>query len=424
MTHKEAAGLHGSQPPGLALAEPTLNVRHRWTMSIVLANVGINAAFFGPIQVLLGQQAADFSEADKEGILALVTGAGAAVSLVANPLFGTFSDRTTSRFGRRVPWVFIGALLGTIGLVGLAGAPSVAAMTLLWCLVQLGCNGALAATTAAIPDQVPVRQRGTIGGLASMGTVAGILVGAAIAAVVAGNFSLGFMICAAALIAGMVPYLFLANDPVLGANEKPPFSWLAFVAGFWISPRRYPDFAWAWITRFLVNVGNHLVTLYLLFFLTDAVGFTNPEFGVLILTGVYAVLTLITAVIGGRWTDRVGKRKPFVIVSSVIIALAALILAFFPTWPGALTGAAVLGIGYGVYLAVDFALLTQVLPSAANRGKDMGVINVANSLPQVIAPIIAWPLVTILGGYVTLYVVAAVIGLLGAVFVVKIKGVD
>lgn len=424
MSFEDGKGKLGQQKAGLALAEPTINVRHRWTASIVLVNVGINAAFFGPIQVLLGQQAMHFSVDDKEGILALVTGAGAAVSLVANPLFGTFSDRTTSRFGRRVPWVFIGALLGVIGMVGLAGAPNIAAMTLLWCLVQLGCNGALASTTAAIPDQVPVRQRGSIGGLASMGTVVGILVGAAIGAAVAGNFSLGFIICAVALGVGMVPYLFFANDPVLEAKDRPPFSWLNFVSGFWISPRKYPDFAWAWITRFLVNVGNHLVTLYLLFFLTDAVGYENPAMGVLILTGMYSVLTLTTAVIGGRWTDRVGKRKPFVIGSSVIIALAALILAFFPTWSGALAGAAVLGIGYGAYLAVDFALLTQVLPSAASRGKDMGVINVANSLPQVIAPVIAYPLVAVLGGYVTLYVVAAVIGLLGAVFVVKIKGVD
>ncbi len=424
MTFKDADA--GAMPTAqsVALAEPTINVRHRWTASIVLVNVGINAAFFGPIQVLLGQQAMTFNADEKEGILALVTGAGAAVSLVANPLFGTFSDRTTSRFGRRVPWVFIGALLGTIGLVGLAGAPSVAAMTLLWCLVQLGCNGALAATTAAIPDQVPVRQRGSIGGLASMGTVVGILVGAAIGAVVSGNFALGFIICAIGLVVGMVPYLFFANDPVLDAREKSSFRWVAFIAGFWISPRRYPDFAWAWITRFLVNVGNHLVTLYLLFFLTDAVHHKDPAFGVLVLTGIYAVLTLITAVIGGRWTDKVGRRKPFVIASSAIIALAALILAFFPTWTGAIVGAAVLGIGYGVYLAVDFALLTQVLPSSASRGKDMGVINVANSLPQVIAPIIAWPLVTLFGGYVTLYVAAAVIGLLGAVFVVKIKGVD
>ncbi len=411
-------------PAGAALSEPAINVRKRWTMAVVLVNVGINAAFFGPLQVLLGQQAIHFNEAEKEAILALVTGAGAAVSLVANPLFGTFSDRSVSRLGRRVPWVFIGAMLGTVALLGLAVAPSVAAMLLLWCLVQLGCNGALAAITAAVPDQVPVRQRGTIGGLASMGTVVGILLGAAIAAVVSGNYGFGYVLCAVALVAGMVPYLFLSNDQVLAAADRPRFSWAAFFAGFWISPRRHPDFGWAWITRFLVNVGTHLVTLYLLFFLRDAVGFENPEFGVLVLTGLYAVLTLITAVIGGRWTDRVGRRKPFVIASSAIIAAAALILAFAPTWTGALVGAAVLGIGYGAYLAVDFALLTQVLPSAASRGKDLGVINVANSLPQVIAPVIAYPLVAYLGGYVTLYVAAAVIGLLGAVFVVKIKGVD
>jgi MFS family permease len=129
-------------------------------------------------------------------------------------------------------------------------------------------------------------------------------------------------------------------------------------------------------------------------------------------------------VIGGRLSDRMGKRKPLVIASSVIIALASLILAFAPTWTGGIVGASVLGIGFGAYLAVDFALITQVLPSAGDRGKDLGVINIANSLPQVIAPALAWPFVTLWGGYVSLYVAAAVIGLLGAVFVVKIKGVD
>ncbi|MDJ0357109.1 MFS transporter [Paenarthrobacter sp. PH39-S1] len=407
-----------------ALHEPVTKVRHRWTAGVVLVNVGINAAFFGPIQVLLGQQAIHFDAANKEGILALVTGCGAAVSLVANPLFGAFSDRTLSRFGRRVPWVLIGSLLGTIGLLGLMAAPAVAAMTALWCLVQLGCNGALAAITAAVPDRVPVRQRGTIGGLASMGATAGILIGAGVAAAVAGNFGLGYLVCAAALMLGIVMYLFTSEDQPLDPALRPAFSLPGFLLSFF-SPFAFPDFCWAWLTRFLVNVGNHLVTLYLLFFLMDAVRYADPALGVLILTGIYAVMTLITAVIGGMWTDRAGKRKPFVIGSSVIIALSALILAFFPTWAGALVGAAVLGVGYGAYLAVDFALLTQVLPFAADRGKDMGVINVANSLPQVIAPAVAWLLVTAVnGGYLLLYLVAAVIGLLGAVFVVKIKSVD
>ncbi|BCW38073.1 MFS transporter [Arthrobacter sp. StoSoilA2] len=411
-----------------ALAEPVDRVRALWITGVVLINVGINAAFFGPIQVLLGQQAAHFDEEQKEAILALVTGCGAAVSLVANPLFGAFSDRTVSRFGRRVPWVLVGAILGAVALVGLAGAPNVAVMTVLWCLVQAGCNGAYAAITAAIPDRVPVPQRGTVGGLAAMGQTVGILAGAVIAAVVAGNFAAGYLVCAAALLAGVVLYLFKNDDQPLPAQARPPFSLARFFQGFWVSPARYPDFAWAWLTRLLVNIGNHMVTLYLLFFLSDAVHVKEtegiePAIGVLILTGLYAVMVIITSVIGGALSDRMGKRKPLVIASSVIIAVASLILGFAPTWAGAITGALVLGLGFGAYLAVDFALITQVLPTALDRGRDLGVINVANSLPQVIAPLIAFPFVTYLGGYVSLYVAAAVIGLLGAVFVVKIKSV-
>lgn len=412
-----------------ALAEPERRVRPVWTAGVVLVNVGINAAFFGPLQVLLGQQAAAFSEPGKEAILALVTGAGAVVSLVANPLFGAVSDRTTSRRGRRVPWVIFGAVLGAAALIGLAGAPNVVVMMLLWCLVQAGCNGAYAAITAAIPDRVPVPQRGTVGGLAAMGQTVGILAGAVIAAAVTGNFAAGYVVCAAALLAGVVLYFFKNDDVPLPAQARPPFSLAAFLRGFWISPVRHPDFAWAWLTRLLVNIGNHMVTLYLLFFLDDAVRIREtegiePAAGVLVLTGLYAVMVIITSVIGGRLSDRMGRRKPLVILSSAVIAAAALILAFAPTWAGALLGASVLGIGFGCYLAVDFALITEVLPTALNRGKDLGVINIANSLPQVLAPLIAFPFVAHWGGYVGLYVAAAVIGLLGAVFVVKIKGVD
>ncbi len=418
-----------SETTAPALAEPERRVRPVWTAGVVLVNVGINAAFFAPLQVLLGQQAAAFSEPDKEAILALVTGAGAAVSLVANPLFGAFSDRTTSRRGRRVPWVLFGAVLGAAALIALAGAPTVAVMTLLWCLVQAGCNGAYAAITAAIPDRVPVPQRGTVGGLAAMGQTAGILAGAVIASAVAGNFAAGYFVCAAALLAGVVLYYVKNDDVPLPAQARPPFSLAGFVRGFWVSPVRHPDFAWAWLTRLLVNIGNHMITLYLLFFLSDAVRVRQtegiePAFGVLILTGLYAVMVIITSVVGGRLSDRLGRRKPLVILSSALIAAASLILAFAPTWPGALLGASVLGIGFGCYLAVDFALITEVLPTALNRGRDLGVINIANSLPQVLAPLIAFPFVTLWGGYVALYVAAAVIGLLGAVFVVKIKGVD
>ncbi|WP_369047469.1 MFS transporter [Sinomonas sp. P10A9] len=408
--------------------EPGVPVRSPWILGVVLVNVGINVAFFGPLQVLLAQQAAYLEPGQKEAMFALVTGAGAAVSVFSNPLAGALSDRTPGRFGRRRPWVLFGAVGGALALVALAGAPNVAFMTAMWCLVQAGCNSAYAAITAAVPDKVPVTQRGTVGGLASMGVTAGILLGSVVAAAVAGNFSLGYLVCAAALLLGVIIYLLRADDAPILRSSLAPFSLGKFVSSFWISPRRYPDFAWAWITKLLVNIGNHMILLYLIYFLADRVHLEQttgiaPATGVLILTGIYAVLVITTSVIGGRISDYMGKRKPLVIISSCIIAAASLILAVVPTWAGALVAASVLGIGFGAYMAVDFALVTQVLPRAEDTGKDLGVINIANSLAQVVAPSIAYPFVAFLGGYVSLYVAAAVIGLLGAVFVTRIRSV-
>ncbi|UTT69446.1 MFS transporter [Arthrobacter sp. DNA4] len=417
-------GTFAGHVPAAALAEPVERVTARWVTGLVLVNVGINAAFFGPINVFIGQQAISIDAPAKEAILSLVTACGAAVSLVANPLFGALSDRTTSRFGRRAPWVLAGAVLATAALLAMSFSGAVALMVLFWCLVQLGANAAYAAITAAVPDRVPVVQRGGVGGLAAMGQTLGILTGAVFGAVVSGNFMVGYWLCAGALLFSVLPYLFHRNDPQLPKSELAAFRPLVFIKGFWISPRRYPDFAWAWLTRFLVNVGNQLTIVYLLFFLRDVIHHGDPATGVLVLTGIYAVMVMITAVVAGPWSDRVGRRKPFVIGSSATIAMAGAIMAFFPVWPGALAGAAVLGIGFGAYLAVDFALLTQVLPFAVSRGKDMGVINVANSLPQVVAPALALLAVNYWGGYRTLFLTAAAIGLLGAVFVVKIRGVD
>ncbi len=110
-----------------------------------------------------------------------------------------------------------------------------------------------------------------------MGQTVGILIGAVIAAVVVGNFAAGYWLCAAALLAGVVLYLFKNDDQQLPPTERPPFNLADFLKGFWVSPKRYPDFAWAWLTRLLVSTGNHMVTLYLLFFLSDAVRSRKPK---------------------------------------------------------------------------------------------------------------------------------------------------
>ncbi|MFE5791141.1 MFS transporter [Streptomyces sp. NPDC056503] len=410
----------------LALEEPAERVGRGWTAALSLANGAIWVGWYGPLQILLAQQAERFAPGaglSKEALLAWVTGVGAVVSLAANPLFGALSDRTVSRFGRRTPWIVAGSAGGALALLLLGTADTVWVLFLGWCLVQLTLNAAFAAVTAAVPDRVPRGQRGAVGGWLGAAQILGVVAGTGLATT-AGGVGAGYAACAVFTLLGVAPYVLRHPDLRLAAADRPAWSWRRFLAGFRLSPRAHPDLAWAWLTRFLINLGNALVLLYLFYYLRDRLHHTDPETGVLVLTAVNGVTLLATVVVGGIWSDRVGRRKPFVLWSGILMAAATALLAGWQTWPGALVAATLLGIGFGVFTSVDFALMTDVLPKAADRGKDLGVINIANSLPQVAAPALAAPLVNHLGGYRTLYAVAAGVGLLGAVLVRRIRAVD
>ncbi|MFR9791288.1 MFS transporter [Streptomyces sp. MB22_4] len=409
-----------------ALAEPAEPVGRGWTAALSLANGAIWVGWFGPLQILLASQAKDLAPGtgmSKETLLAWVTGTGAVVSLLANPLFGALSDRTTARAGRRTPWIVSGAAGGALALLLLAGAGGPWSMALGWCLVQFTLNAAFAAVTAAVPDRVPRRQRGAVGGWLGAAQILGVVGGTGLATA-AGGVRAGYAACAACTLAGVLPYVVRYRDLRLPRGNRPPWSWRGFLASFWLSPRRHPDLGWAWLTRFLINLSNSLVLLYLLYYLRDRVHYPDPGRGVLILTAVNGVTLLATVVIGGVWSDRLGRRKPFVVWSGALMALATAALSGWQTWPGAVVAAAVLGVGFGVFTSVDFALMTDVLPHALDRAKDLGVINVANALPQAAAPALAAPLVAYAGGYRVLYLVAAGIGVAGAVLVGRIRGVD
>jgi Na+/melibiose symporter-like transporter len=316
----------------------------------------------------------------------------------------------------------------------------VVVMALGWCGVQAGLNAMLAAVTATVPDQVPVAGRGRIGGVLAIAQTVGVVGGSGIAAAT-GSIATGYAVTAIVLLALTVPYCLDSHDIPLEAHERPaPFDWRAFLRSFWISPRAHPDFAWAWLTRFLVNLGNALGLLYLLYYLQDAIGFDKDEAAtrVLILTATYAAVLMATAVGFGIWSDRTGRRKVFVIWSGVVGACAALLLAFGQTWPSAVVAAVLMGFGFGIYTSVDFALITQVLPGADDRAKDLGVINIANALPQVFAPGIAAVILLVvegLGGitetngerfsvgYCAVYASAFASAILGSVFVTRIRSV-
>ncbi|MEV6233951.1 MFS transporter [Saccharopolyspora shandongensis] len=402
-----------------ALTEPRIPVRAGWTSLLFLANLGLWLAFYAPIQVLLPRQADLLAGVDKEVVFGAVTGIGAAVSVVVNPLAGMLSDRTTSRFGRRHPWTLGGALVAAVGLAVLASAGDVVTMTVGWCLVQAGLNAMLASLASALPDRVPVAQRARIGGLVGISQMLGTVAGALVVTVLITRLAGGYLACAALVVLAAAAFVLRTPDAVLPTK---PAGGLA-VARFWVSPRRYPDFAWGWGCHFMINLGNAFGTLYLLFFLDDAVHHPDPETGLLVLMGLYGAALTVGGVVAGALSDRTGRRKPYILTSCALMALAALLLAAWPTWTSALCAAPLLGLGFGIYWAVALALLTQVLPSASDRAKDLGVVNIANALPQVVAPVLATPVLAYLGGYAGLFTASAVATLLAGALLTRVRGV-
>ena len=194
-------------------------------------------------------------------------------------------------------------------------------MVLGWCGVQAALNAMLAAVTAMIPDQVPADRRGRIGGIVAVAQTIGV---------VGRDRHRGGdrqhrgrlprpsrRSCSCSRCRSRLYSRDLAL-PVRGAARVRPAP--RSCASFWISPRAHPDFGWAWLTRFLVNLGNALGLLYLLYFLQDVVGFSSDEAEnrVFVLTAVYALTLVLTTVVFGAWSDRIGRRKVFVIWSGLV----------------------------------------------------------------------------------------------------------
>ncbi|GIM90649.1 MFS transporter [Paractinoplanes toevensis] len=392
-------------------ADTRPRVGGRWIGLLSLANLGLWMGYFGPLQVLLPNQIEDITPDDKTTALGIVTGLGALVAVIVGPVAGALSDATTARTGRRHTWIVAGALIGAAGLIALNGVHSVLGVALGWCFAQVGLNVLQAGLTAVVPDQAPVNQRGLVSGWVGLTQSVGVVAGVLLVTVVGG----GYPAIALVVVLLTLPFVLATRDPLPAVparfDLRGTFRWHG------------GDFGWAFGTRFLVQLGNAMATLYLLYFLRDKVHYADAEDGLTILIVVYTIATVLTVVIGGVISDRSGKRKPSVIVSGLVMAVAMVLLAVWPTWPGALTAGVILGLGFGVYLSVDQALITQVLPSAEDRGRDLGVINIANSAPQVLGPALAFPIVTYLGGYPVLFLVVAAITVLGSVLVTRIRSV-
>ena len=424
-----------AQSLSLALAEPDRHVRYRWIISLTLASLGMWMATQTPLQVMLAAQLQDITPRHKVVALGVVTGVGAIASALATPVVGALSDRTAhgrriGRFsGRRHRWTFVMTVLAALCLALLAAEGTVLGVAVVYVLFSAFQNGEYASLSAAIPDHVPVKQRATVAGWVGMPVALGLVIGAILYIEVFGqHLVISYIVLAVLMVVLMLPFVLFTPDYPLAPRDREPFSWRKAAESYWISPREYPDFGWAWLTRFLTALAIAMGTLYLLYFLRDAVHYSRlfpgqtAQDGLLILILIYTACVVITSIVGGIISDRSGKRKTLVTVSGLLIASAAVLLTFAETWHSAMLAAVLYGVGFGCYISVDQALITQVLPKAHDRAKDLGIINIAWVCPGAIGSAIAAPLVS-LAGYPALFGATAVVAIAAAIGVWRIKSV-
>jgi len=409
---------------------PVTPVRTSFIAAYTLAQIGAFVSFMPLFQVLLPLKAEAIDAAGKALLLSQVAFYGALTASVANLLAGAISDRTTSRFGRRRPWMVVGALGAAGAYLLIMNARTPAGLIAGIVAFQLTFNLMFSALIAVMPDRVPDSQKGRVAAFLSLGNPIGTMAGAVLIGGLLVSEVTRYLAIIAVLLITLAPFALKLDDKPLARDARPPFRLGEFIAGLWVDPRQHPDFAFAWLGRFMVLVALSLVQGYMLYFLQDVMGYPRlfpgrkAEEGLAILTTVSTVSNVALALIGGMLSDRLKRRKLFAAGAALTIALAMLIFSTTPTWPVMIGAYLLLGCGAGCFYAVDIALVTQVLPSQRDAGKDLGVLNLANTLPQALAPALAvWALGPSHLDFRTFFIVAAALATAGGLAILPIRGV-
>ncbi|WP_426625288.1 MFS transporter [Leifsonia sp. McL0607] len=418
-----AGFISSQQPLGQPAASPPAN--KRLLPSLLAASLTLFATYGGLISILLPVQVALLDPAHKVGNLAIVTTTSFVFTLFAQPLAGAFSDRTRSRFGRRAPWMVVGAIVGGIFLFGLGSLTDLLWITVFWVVIQVALNFVQAPLTAITADRFPRSKRGGASAMIGLGTQIGMTVGVMLAGAFAKQLGVGYAVFGGAVIVVTLLFVVINRDRSSKNASIEPFRWGAFFSGFWINPRTHPDFFWAFTARFLLILGNFVVTTYQLYILTDYIKLSLEAAtgAVITLTLVALVPTLIAIVVSGWWSDKAG-RKVFIYTATVVMAVGLAVPLIMPDLTGMIAMSVINGIGFGIYMSVDAALMTEVLPNEGGAaGKDLGILNVATNIPQALSAPIAAIIIGFLGGYPVLFVFAIVLAVLGAVATAPIKSV-
>lgn len=406
--------------PDLA-AETLPPVGPGFIATLTLAYVGAFVAFVPLLSLLVPLQAQALAPMDKIGLLSLVTLLGAVVASVTNLAVGWASDRTRHPMGRRRPWI-VGGLIGVVVAYGLiataAGPPALVAGIVVF---QLAFNMLFAPLTAVLADRVPDAQKGRVAAFLGLGAPLGAASGVLITHPMLADTTARMGLLGLLVTGCVLPFLLTYRDaPHLRPATLGPIARL----------RLSPDFGFAWLSRFCLQIAASIVNAYMLFYLADHARYAEQfpgstvESGLARLITLSTILILISGFLGGLASDRLNQRKAFILLAAVLMACGLIVFAVWPGWPGPLMGYGLYGIGFGLYTTVDAALVAQVLPSRQDTARDLGIMNLTNTLPAILAPVLAlvalgperqaWP---------QLMATAAVLALLGGGAVLGVRRV-
>lgn len=364
----------------------------------------------------------------RAGSLSLVKSAGVVLAMLMQPIIGTLSDRTRSRWGRRSPYIAGGAVAGAALVALMPSVPSIALLVVAWSLIQLAGNVAQGPLAATVADRVSEDRLGGVSALSGLVQYGAAIVGAVAAGSLFASIGLAsYYPIAIALVLLCLPFLFRSKDKSSLTMHRESVKVSAVFASF-IEGLRDRDYRWAWISKVLLWIGFGISTTYGLYMLETyvqpALSETDAAKVAPLLQVVALPATLLSMAISGRVSDRAKRRKPFVIAASLIMTASFLVPWAWPTLTAMYIQAALSGIGLGAFLVVDQAMFIELLPDPEAKARDLGLSGMGQNLGTAIAPVIAGLVVTLgAGAYGPVWPAAALIVLLSTFTILPIKRV-
>jgi MFS family permease len=385
-----------------------------------LAYAGLFVSFIPFVSVLLPLKVTAVADpGDRVALLSAAALGGAAVASVANLIFGALSDRTYRKRGTRRPWILAGLALLILAYALFHWSKDGASMLAAVALLQVAINMMFAPVGAIMADEIPDAQKGLVAGLIGAAHPFSSLVAVGVTLHALGSEGMRYALLCAVIAILVLPLLLFISERRDPLPEPPAL----------LRVRRRADFARIWVARVLVQIAGNGLSTYGLFYFLAVLGQKIPDKhhaeaaseGVATIFAGVTIVALVLTVMAGRLSDIRMRRKPFLAVSALVMAMGLAIMAAAPNWAVAALGFGAAMSGMSVFLALQSALAMQLLPSPQHRGRDLGILNLTNTLPAMVAPLLALALSPDKTGYAAWLLILALGVLAGGAAAMTIR---